>query len=161
MTRTLLIAGAVASLIAGPAFAQTATTPAPAMPQQNAPAAAAMSGQQDGGIKTATSAPSAVRFGTLNAADLMSSRLIGTDVYNNQNEEIGEIQDLMLADGKTLSGIVVSVGGFLGIGERYVLVDPASMVVSRENDGDIDKAFIDTTKENLSGAPEFDYRKDD
>lgn len=74
----------------------------------------------------------------------MSSKLNDLNVYNNQNQTIGEIEDLVIKDGKTLTGIDVSVGGFLGIGDRYVLLDPSSIVLSNEN-GTI-RAHVNTSK---------------
>jgi len=53
--------------------------------------------------------------------DVLSNNLIGLNVTNQANETIGEIKDLILSQGD-LSGYIVSVGGFLGLGERYVIV---------------------------------------
>jgi hypothetical protein len=55
--------------------------------------------------------------------DVLSSNLIDLDITNPANETIGEIKDLVISQGD-LSGYVVSVGGFLGLGERYVVVHP-------------------------------------
>lgn len=87
----------------------------------------------------------------------MTSKLIGINVYNNQNETLGEIEDLVVDKGKTLSGVVVSVGGFLGIGDSYVVLDPSTIVVSQK-DGNW-RAFVDTSKDNLKNAPKFKYTK--
>ena len=88
---------------------------------------------------------------------MMSSKLVGMDVYNNQNDKLGQVEDLVVDNGKTISGVVVSVGGFLGMGEHYVLIDPASIVVS-DKDGSM-KAVVDTNKDNLKAAPAFTYKK--
>jgi len=101
--------------------------------------------------------PVIVRFVAMKPADTLSSRLIGTDVYNNQNESVGEIEDLVIENGKTITGVVVSAGGFLGMGEHYVLIEPSSIVLSQK--GDSMKAFINTTKDTLKGAPAFNYTK--
>ena len=88
---------------------------------------------------------------------MITSSLIGADVYNNQNEYLGEIKDFEIENGKTLSGVVVNVGGVLGIGGSYVLIDPSTMVLDRQ-DGSL-KAFVDTSKESLKSAPKFTYDK--
>jgi hypothetical protein len=174
MTKTLIIATAAASLMAGTALAQN-TAPADTakpgvMPQQstgadtktNAAPGAATTGAASagmsatGGIMMSKSASTPVKFATADTTDLMSSKLIGTNVYNTKNEKVGEIADLALDNGKTLSGVVLSVGGFLGLGESYVLVDPASLAVSNE-DGTW-KAFINTDKDSLKNAPKFTYK---
>ena len=49
-----------------------------------------------------------------------ASKLKGLDVYNNSNEKIGDIREVLLnRDGKA-EAVVIGVGGFLGIGERDV-----------------------------------------
>src|SRR6187200_2056512 len=51
-----------------------------------------------------------------------ASKLIGVDVYNNQNEKIGDINEILLDPAGKVSGVVIGVGGFLGMGEHDVLV---------------------------------------
>ena len=111
----------------------------------------------DKGLRTANSATVAVKFVTVEPADFMSSKLVGVNVYNNQNESLGEIEDPVIDNGKTITGVVVSVGGFLGMGESYVVLDPSTMVLN-EKDGKW-RAFVDTSKDNLKNAPKFKYTK--
>ena len=50
--------------------------------------------------------------------------MIGLVVYNEQNERLGDINEIILdKDGKTL-GYVIGAGGFLGMGEHDILVEP-------------------------------------
>jgi sporulation protein YlmC with PRC-barrel domain len=51
-----------------------------------------------------------------------SSKLIGVDVYNEANEKIGNIEELILDKSGKVEHVVLGVGGFLGIGEHYVAV---------------------------------------
>jgi hypothetical protein len=111
-----------------------------------------------GGIMMSKSAAQPVKFATADTADLMSSKMIGVDVYNKQNEKVGEISDLAIDNGKTINGVVLSVGGFLGIGESYVLVEPSSLALN--NDSGTWKAYIDGTKDSLKNAPKFTYKAD-
>lgn len=138
MKSALVVALIFAGLTAAPAIAQSDTS----------------SGD---GIKMANHATVKLHVVKTGAADMMSSKLVGMNVYNNQNDSIGEVKDLVLKDGKTVAGVVVSVGGFLGMGESYVLVDPASIVVS-DKDGTM-KAYVDTTKDTLKNEPKFTYNK--
>jgi sporulation protein YlmC with PRC-barrel domain len=87
----------------------------------------------------------------------MSSRLVGMNLYNNQNESVGEIEDLVIDNGKTITGVVAGVGGFLGMGESYVVLDPASIVLNQK-DGTW-RALVDTNKDTLKNAPKFSYDK--
>jgi hypothetical protein len=105
--------------------------------------------------QTATTAPREV-YVKAQPTDVLSSNLIGLNVQNNAKETVGEIKDLVVANG-SLSGLILSVGGFLGIGERYVVVTPAALkIVYSENDKKW-TATMDTTKDALKAAPEFKY----
>jgi sporulation protein YlmC with PRC-barrel domain len=110
-----------------------------------------------GGMKVATSATMAVKFVTVKPADVMSSKLVGIDIYNNQNEKLGEIDDLVIEGGKTVTGLVVGVGGFLGMGESYVVLDPSTVVLNQKDN--VWRAFVDTNKDTLKNAPKFQYTK--
>ncbi len=90
-------------------------------------------------------------------ADVMSSKLIGANVYNAKNESIGEIEDLAIDNGKTVRSVIISVGGFLGIGERYVAVDPAAVTLMRDASGGNLRAMVNPTSEQLKNAPTFRY----
>src|SRR5262245_56260996 len=48
------------------------------------------------GLTVAKSAAMAIRFRDVKPADLMLSRLIGINVYNNQNETLGNVEDIVL-----------------------------------------------------------------
>ena len=158
MIKNFAIAVALATASSS-AFAQSATPPA-----SSPPSVAAQSGttgnavsEASSGLRTANSANLAVRFADVKPADVMTTKLLGANVYNNQKEKLGEIEDLAIENGRDVTGVVVSVGGFLGIGESYVVLDPKTVVVSQK-DGTW-QAFVDTTKDTLKNAPKFTYSK--
>jgi sporulation protein YlmC with PRC-barrel domain len=51
-----------------------------------------------------------------------SSKLVGVDVYNEANEKVGDIEELILDKSGKVEHVVLGVGGFLGMGEHYVAV---------------------------------------
>ena len=51
-----------------------------------------------------------------------ASKLKGVDVYNNSNEKIGDIEELILDNTGRINAVVIGVGGFLGMGEHNVAV---------------------------------------
>jgi uncharacterized protein YrrD len=53
---------------------------------------------------------------------MRTSKLIGTTVYNDHNEKIGTIDDIMIPAGGGEATAVLSVGGFLGVGKKLVKV---------------------------------------
>lgn len=78
--------------------------------------------------------------------------IIGMEVKNNAGERVGEIQDIVLdlPTGR-LSYVVLSVGGFLGIGEKYIAVPPAAFRTD-----EIDhKLVLNVDKAKVQAAPGF------
>ena len=51
-----------------------------------------------------------------------ASKLVGVNVYNEANEKIGDINDVILDKSGKVENVVLGVGGFLGMGEHYVAV---------------------------------------
>jgi sporulation protein YlmC with PRC-barrel domain len=54
--------------------------------------------------------------------DWRASKLIGVNVYNEANEKIGDINDVILDKSGKVENVILGVGGFLGMGEHYVAV---------------------------------------
>ena len=51
-----------------------------------------------------------------------TSKLVGLNVYNQANEKLGDINELLVDNSGRIQGVVIGVGGFLGVGERDVAV---------------------------------------
>lgn len=51
-----------------------------------------------------------------------SSKLIGVNVYNDQSEKLGDINEILLDKTGKVAGVVIGVGGFLGMGEHDIMV---------------------------------------
>ena len=69
-------------------------------------------------------------FIQVQSADMLSSNVVGLDIYNSQNNDIGKIQDIAFDSSKQVTGYILSVGGFLGMGTHYVAVNPGAVMVS-------------------------------
>lgn len=95
-------------------------------------------------------------FVTAQPTDVLSSKVVGMDISNVQNEDIGEIKDVIISDGK-LAGYVVSVGGVLCVGERYVVVAPSAIQINYAEDDKKWTAIVNATQDQLTAAPEFKY----
>lgn len=54
--------------------------------------------------------------------DWRTSKVVGLTVYNNQNEKVGSINDLLMDKSGKIKAVVLGVGGFLGVGEHLVAV---------------------------------------
>jgi hypothetical protein len=80
--------------------------------------------------------------------------LIGANVVNEQNETIGEVEDLMITPGGGPPVAVLSVGGFLGIGARLVAVPYDRLQYNAERERWM---LQGATRDSLQGLPEFSY----
>ena len=87
-----------------------------------------------------------------------ASKLKGLNVYNQKDETVGEITDIAIK-GNQVDALILSVGGFLGMGEHYVAVSPSSVNIRHDDKNDKWVATMNTTKEALKAAPEFKYPK--
>ena len=109
--------------------------------------------------QTTGTAPAEAKFSTVAKDEMFSSKLKGLNVYNQKDEKVGEITDLAIGKGDQVQAMILSVGGFLGMGEHYVAVSPSSVRVSYNKEKDSWTARMNTTKDALKAAPEFKYPK--
>jgi len=82
-----------------------------------------------------------------------ANTLIGNDVYNQKDENLGDIKEIML-DMRTgrVSYAVLSFGGFLGMGEKLFAVPWSALTLDTQN-----KRFtLNVEKDRLESAPGFD-----
>jgi hypothetical protein len=100
---------------------------------------------------------SAPHFVTLQSADMLSSNVIGVDVYDTSNNDIGKIQDVAFDSAKAVKGYILSVGGFLGMGTHYVAVDQDAVKIKYDTTDKKWHANMSATKDELKAAPEFKY----
>jgi len=113
--------------------------------------------------------------------DWRASKVAGLNVYNDKNESIGTINDLLMDKSGNIKAVVVGVGGFLGMGEHLVAVPfdkikfvdqpvpsattssnkststTGSSSSSSKNPWYPDHAVFNATKDELKAMPEFKY----
>jgi sporulation protein YlmC with PRC-barrel domain len=103
--------------------------------------------------------------------DWRSTKLDGANVYNDQGTSIGTIDDMLLDSAGKVSNVVLSVGGFLGMGSKYVEVqfsklkfepskgNPASnaSTTTTANNHDYSIVLPGVTKDSLQAMTAFTY----
>ncbi|PLW77349.1 PRC-barrel domain-containing protein [Cohaesibacter celericrescens] len=70
-------------------------------------------------------------------SNLSAENMIGTVVYGSNDEEIGEISDVILSSESQVVAYIIDVGGFLGIGEKPVAMDIDALTVYKDAKGDL------------------------
>ncbi len=81
-----------------------------------------------------------------------TSKVVGSTVVNEANETVGTIDDLIVTPTEKVPFAVLSVGGFLGMGTKYVVVPFGSIQVKNKQ-----MVLPGATKESLKALPEFKY----
>ena len=81
-----------------------------------------------------------------------ASGIIGMEVRNKENQKLGEVKDLVMdMNAGRLSYAVLSVGGFLGVGEKLIALPPGALKVA----GDGEYLLLDADKSKIQSAPGF------
>jgi sporulation protein YlmC with PRC-barrel domain len=101
--------------------------------------------------------PGGAQFVTIDDNDKLSFNLIGLDVYNNSNQNVGQIKDIALDPQGQAKAYIVSVGGFLGMGTRYVALNPNAVKASYNDSDKKWHATTDASADQLKTAPQFQY----
>ena len=109
-----------------------------------------------GGPVMAQGAPQTVSLMKVDPATLATgyraSQVIGSSVVNANNETVGTIDDLIVTPSEKVPFAVLSVGGFLGMGSKFVVVSFASLEVQ-----DKKMTLPGATKASLEALPAFKY----
>ncbi|MBD8556701.1 PRC-barrel domain-containing protein [Rhizobium sp. CFBP 8762] len=137
--KTFIIAAGLATLIGGTAMAQTATTATTTAPGATNSAIVVLPPAQAGAAR----------------AHYVLDDLDGKNIYGVNNEVVGEIEDFIVGTDGKIAAALVEVGGFLGMGEKEVLVSWEALNIVVENN-DVRITAPTLTKEQLESAADID-----
>jgi sporulation protein YlmC with PRC-barrel domain len=116
-----------------------------ALAQQQAPVA---------GITTMAVGVTADELVTVAKGWSAKKQIIGKDVYNDKNEKVGVVEDLIIAPDKAVSYAIIGAGGFLGMGKHDVAIRVNQFKIVE------DKVTLPgATKEAVKAMPAFQYAK--
>lgn len=121
-----------AAVISAPAYAQS---PQPA--DRAAPAATTAGAQEKLALK----------------GNWRASKLMGLDVYNEANEKLGDINELILDKNGKVAAVVIGVGGFLGMGEHDIAISMDKLKFVEEPVRTSTTTTTTTTPRDSAAAP--------
>ena len=78
--------------------------------------------------------------------------ILGMDVYNDVNEKVGTIEDIIVTPDKAVSYAIIGAGGFLGLAKRSVAIPIAQFTIK-----DNRIVLAGATKEAFKALPPFKY----
>jgi sporulation protein YlmC with PRC-barrel domain len=132
--------------------------------QQGAGKSSGSQGAQSGSSSSGATAPDApvagriplgvtVQETLLIAKGYRGSKLMHADVYNDKNQKVGKVEDLIVTPDGKLSTAIIEVGGFLGL-KRHRVAIPVDQLKFEDNK----KVMLPgATKDALKALPEFEY----
>lgn len=127
-------------LVSDPAFAQTSPSQPPSSNEGPAAAGLAANGPE---------------FLEMRQPDqFRSTNLRGTRVYGANNENVGEINDVLISRSGQVAAVIIGVGGFLGIGEKDVAV-PMSMLLFQPGAVEANSTKVSPTSQAADGQKEI------
>src|SRR5882724_4663824 len=103
---------------------------------------------------TATPVERTVSTGDFNVSgDMAASALLGTKVRNANKESIGKIDDIYLDKDAKTTVVVISVGGFLGVGSKDVAVKWSDLTFGQDDTSVMVTTSL--TKDALTALPDY------
>ena len=95
-------------------------------------------------------------FTTVLATERLASTLIGLKVHSGSGGDLATIKDIAI-DHDGVQAYILSAGGVLGIGDRYVAVTPSAITIAYDQVANSYTATMTATVEQLKAAPDFTY----
>jgi hypothetical protein len=86
---------------------------------------------------------------SIRADEVRANKIIGTAVYDRQNEDVASVKDLILDKDGKVANVVLSYGSTAGIGGKYVAVSYSSLKFNNN------RLTLDQTKDQLAAMPAF------
>lgn len=107
LSKTAAAVVAASTMLASAAFAQSPSAQTPSSANTD---------------RATTAAPATASDVSSFKGNWRTSKLVGLNVYNDSNESLGSINDLLTDKNGDIKAVVIGVGGFLGVGEHLVAV---------------------------------------
>src|ERR1039458_39646 len=153
MMKKLMISTALSGLMFSAALAQAPSSPPSATDQTKQPSMSQPAPASSLNTPAPATAPNFVA--SQKPDQWLASKFKGTDVLGADNQKIGDVSDILFDKSGKVDAIIVSVGGFLGLGSKHVAIAPSAFDVVKGQNDTSDKLKISATKDQLEQAQNF------
>jgi sporulation protein YlmC with PRC-barrel domain len=97
-------------------------------------------------------------FQRADVAEISADELIGSNLYDVNDDNIGSVDDVVLDEEGEASHLIVDIGGFLGIGTHTVALGFDEISVLRDDGWDEFRIYVEATEDQLEQLPEYAER---
>jgi sporulation protein YlmC with PRC-barrel domain len=110
-------------------------------------------------VPTNATAPSQRNTALTDQGNVRASKLIGSSVYNDRDQKVGSVDDVILGKENRANVVIVSVGGFLGMGTKLVAVPYDQLRLGDTKNASSDNKVVmpGATKDMLKTEQDFLY----
>jgi sporulation protein YlmC with PRC-barrel domain len=98
-----------------------------------------------------------VFYAPVQRGEWRASKLMGARVINAAGERIGDINNLLIDKEHKVSTVIIGVGGYLGVGERYAAVTFNALQLTRDVNDQM-QVRVNLTKDQLTTLPEWTWQ---
>lgn len=130
---------------------------APAYDRTAARTATAEGNAEVGADRTAFAAPEMKREGynRVEVTDVTTEMLMGKTVYDVNDNDVGNVADMIIDDAGAITNVIIDFGGFLGIGESQASLGFDELTILTTEGYDDVRLYVDATKEQIQGLPQY------
>lgn len=94
-------------------------------------------------------------YSSVAVGDVTAELLIGQEVTNMEDEDLGTIGDIVLTADGEIEAVILDVGGFLGLGTKPVEIAYSDLMILEEIEGDDLRVMMDANADVLAELPEY------
>jgi sporulation protein YlmC with PRC-barrel domain len=137
---------------------QTAQTNAPAagaIAPTDQTAAGQLAANPPAPTDNSVAVPNASDLQSIDVATISAQELMNATVYGANNENVGEVGDVIVSQDGKIDAVILDVGGFLGLGEKPVAIGFDGLDIRKDANGAL-YVYTRFTKDQLEAAPQYD-----
>ena len=97
-----------------------------------------------------------VGYKKIDAGTIAASDVMGLRVYDANKEWVGEVDNLVVTPQGEIVAAIVGVGGYLGIGEKDVVVSYDTLMLTENIDDGSLRIYANVTEEQLKDLPAYE-----
>lgn len=111
----------------------------------------------DGQERTAFMAPDMQRDGynRVEAINVSTEMLMDRTVYDVNDNDVGDVDDMIINDAGEITDVIIDFGGFLGIGSSQASLSFDELTVMSDDGNEDVRLYVDATKEQIQDLPEY------
>lgn len=94
-------------------------------------------------------------YNQVEAQDISTDMLMGKTVYDANDNDVGDVTDMIIDEDGTITNVVIDFGGFLGIGSSQASLQFKELTILTNEGYEDVRLYVDATKEQIQKLPRY------